>query len=885
MTTNEHGDVKNETKSLKPDWYGEISMGNPSLQTPMMKQFIGVKKKVPDALLLFRMGDFYELFLQDALTAARVLEINVTSRNKKDKEPVPMAGIPFHALEAYLPRLVSAGFKVAIAEQEGDPKSGKMLERVLTRVVTPGVPWDTDGVEAKESCWLVAVCGIGPVGVASLDVSTGEFQVTQLNTITQAIAEIQRLGAKELILSQKFAAQEEVNPYLDIYPHSIEDNSFFDLRHAKTILCNQLKVATLSGFGIDKMHYSVSAAGALLCYVRDVTLNDLSHINRIQKYNIASQMVLDEATKTNLEILQPIRGTNRKGTLLHLLDKTATAMGGRLLRKWLAAPLVDIVRIRRRQDAVQTLLDEELRTTIQEYLRQVYDLERLSTKLGQQKISPRELLSLARSVDTLPSIFALLQDKPAFQGFIPQNIPVEWAHKIIDTFVEDPPSVSSEGGIIRTGINTDLDQYKLLSTQAKTAIAAMEEAQRKATDIQSLKIKYNRVFGYFFEVTSANKDKVPEKWIRKQTLSNSERFITPELKEFEEKILSSGEKAKALEQALFFEIRDESFKKIVLFQDLAQRIAYIDVFASLAEVAVFNRYCRPEVDVSIDIQIKAGRHPVIETMDMDEPFVPNDIFMDANNRQILLTGPNMSGKSTIMRQVALIVLMTQIGSFVPANSAKIGLMDTLFVRVGASDDLAQGRSTFMVEMSETAFILNQATERSLLMLDEIGRGTSTYDGMSIAWAVCEAIHDKIKARCIFATHYHELTELSTRCASLRNMHVAISDGSDGIRFLRTLQEGSVGKSYGIQCARLAGMPRSVIRRASGLLEELEKKAALKATKDQNQLSLFHQPRTVEVEVVPEKYQKIMASLKTTNLNECTPIQALNLLFELQKKLE
>ena len=885
MTANDHGEIKNNTKSRKPHWYGDISMGNPSLQTPMMQQFIAVKKKVPDALLLFRMGDFYELFLQDALTAARVLEINVTSRNKKDKEPVPMAGIPFHALEAYLPRLVSAGFKVAIAEQEGDPKSGKMLERVLTRVVTPGVPWDTDGVEAKESCWLVAICGTGPVGIASLDVSTGEFQVTQLNTVTQAVAEIQRLGAKELILSQKFAAQEELRPYLDIYPHTIEDNSFFDFRHARTILCNQLRVSTLSGFGIDKMNTGVSAAGALLCYVRDVTLNDLSHVNRIQKYNIAAQMVLDEATKTNLEILHPIRGTNRKGTLLHLLDKTATAMGGRLLRKWLAAPLVDIVRIRRRQDAIQTLLEEELRSTIQEYLRQVYDLERLSTKLGQQKISPRELLSLARSVDTLPAIFALLQDKPAFQGFIPKDIPVEWAHQIIDTFVEDPPTVSGEGGIIRTGINSDLDQYKLLSTQAKTAIAAMEEEQRRKTDIQSLKIKYNRVFGYFLEVTSANKDKVPKEWIRKQTLSNSERFITPELKEFEEKILSSGEKAKSLEQELFFALRDESFKKIVQFQDLAQRIAYIDVFSSLAEVAVFNRYCRPEVDVSIDIQIKAGRHPVIETMDMDEPFVPNDVFIDDNNRQILLTGPNMSGKSTIMRQVALIVLMAQIGSFVPASSAKIGLMDTLFVRVGASDDLAQGRSTFMVEMSETAFILNQATERSLLMLDEIGRGTSTYDGMSIAWAVCEAIHDKIRARCIFATHYHELTELSTRCATLRNMHVAISDGSEGIRFLRTLQEGSVGKSYGIQCARLAGMPRTVIRRATGLLEELEKKAALKGGADQNQLSLFHQPRTVEVEVVPEKLQNIINSLNDTNLNEYTPLQALNFLFALQKKLK
>lgn len=879
-----------EQPSLKPEWYGTSSMGNPALQTPMMQQFISVKKKVPDALLLFRMGDFYELFLQDAIVAARTLEINVTSRNKKDKEPIPMAGIPYHALEAYLPRLVSAGFKVAIAEQEGDPKAKKMLERVLTRVVTPGVPWTADGVEAKESCWLVAVSGTGPVGVASLDVSTGEFQVTQLNTVIQAIAEIQRLGAKELVLSQKFAAIEEVRPYLDRYPHVVEDNSFFDPRHASVILCQQLKVSTLSGFGLDKMHSAVSAAGALLCYVRDVTLNKLSHVSRIQKYNIASQMVLDEATKTNLEILHPIRGTNRKGTLLHLLDKTATAMGGRLLRKWLSAPLVDIVRIRRRQDAIETLLDEDLRSGIQEYLREVYDLERLSTKLGQQKISPRELLSLARSVDTLPSIFALLKDKPAFEGFIPSEVPVKWAYTVVDTLVEDPPTTSGDGGIIRTGINAALDEYKMLSTQAKVAIAKIEEEQRKKTGIQSLKIKYNRVFGYFLEVTTSNKDKVPDIWIRKQTLSHCERFVTPELKEFEEKILSSGEKAKALELELFTQLRDESFKKITQFQDLAKRIAFIDVFASLASVAVYNRYCRPEVDVSIAIQIKGGRHPVIEMMEMDEPFVPNDISIDKDNRQILLTGPNMSGKSTIMRQVALIVLMAQIGSFVPADSARVGLMDTLFVRVGASDDLAQGRSTFMVEMSETAYILNQATERSLLMLDEIGRGTSTYDGMSIAWAVCEAIHDKIKSRCIFATHYHELTELSTKCPTLRNMHVAISDGSeadgsDGIRFLRILKEGSVGKSYGIQCARLAGMPRSVIKRAADLLAELEKKEELRNATDLNQLSLFHKPRTVEIEVIPEKHKLVMDALKELNINECTPMQALTMLYSLKENVD
>ncbi len=891
-----------EATDVKPAWYGSVSMDNGALQTPMMKQFIEIKSKVPDALLLFRMGDFYELFLEDANVAGRVLDLNVTSRNKKDQEPIPMAGIPFHALEGYLPRLAQAGFKVAIAEQRGDPNAKKMLERVLTRVVTPGVPWDTDGLESKESYWLVGIYSKhsvkGPFGIAALDVSTGEFLVTQLDSLIQVIAEIQRLQAKEVILQKKLV---EFEALLKKIPHSIQNRMMFDLDSGHAILCDRLSVSNLNGFGIQVGEPIIGAAGALLTYVKDVTFADLSHVTSIQRYTISSQMVLDEATKVNLEILQPQRGTNRKHTLLHLLDKTKTAMGGRLLRKWLAAPLIDIQRIQRRQNAVEAMLDPSLRISIQTSLQAVYDLERLAGKLAQLKISPKSLKSMAESISCLPTIFDALKPLPAFNGFIPDLIPTELANKILEALKEDPPTGINEGNIFRTGYNKKLDELRTLTTEVKIAIAEMEEQQKEETGITSLKIKHNRVFGYFLEVTAANKDKVPESWIRKQTLANSERFITPELKEFEERILTAGEKSKALEQELYIQLRDAAAQSVSLIQKLAQRIAYVDVFCSLATVAIENRYCKPTVDLSLNLNISQSRHPIIERNTLHERFVPNDIMLNESRRQILLTGPNMSGKSTIMRQVALIVLMAQIGSFVPADRANIGICDTIFVRVGASDDLAEGRSTFMVEMSETAYILNHATEQSLLLLDEIGRGTSTYDGMSIAWAVAEAIYTKVKARCIFATHYHELTKLKETCSGFINMHVAIQEDRGEIRFLRILQEGEIGKSYGIQCARLAGLPRSVIRRASQLLRELEKEQAQKEGNTNGQMSLFSDVPIAEPDIqsppkegtvesivkvkVDPKVGDLLEELGNLDLNDYSPFEALQELYKLQKRVQ
>lgn len=872
----------------KPDWYGEVSLTNAALQTPMMQQFISIKRQVPDALLLFRMGDFYELFLNDAVVAGRVLDLNVTSRNKKDPEPIPMAGIPHHAVEGYLPRLAQAGYKVAIAEQQGDPAAKKMLERQLTRIVTPGVPWDADALESKESYWLVGFyaksAAKGPYAVVSLDVSTGEMIAVEFAKIEEARAEIMRLQPREIIALNSLSRIDALETLFAKVPHSFYNKTWFDLDEGYQNLCHHFKVSNLNGFGVRASDGIVGAAAALLTYVRDVTYTDLSHVRSIQRYTVAAQMMIDEATKMNLEILEPQKGTNKQNTLIHLLDRTKTAMGGRLLKKWVSAPLVDLGRIQRRQDAVEAMLDEELRSTVQSYLQSVYDLERLSGKLAQLSIHPKALLSLGQSILLLPEIFELLKNIDAFKGFIPDAVPTEMAQGLLSAIDENAPITINEGGIFKKGYNAELDELRKLTNEVKMAIAELEDAQREATGIASLKVKHNRVFGYFLEVTTANKDRVPDDWIRKQTLSNAERYVTPSLKEFEEKILTSGERAKALEQKLFSDLREEASQFVLQLQKLAQRISYVDVFCSLAEVAVEHRYCRPTVDLSLNISLRQSRHPIIEHLSMLETFIPNDVQIDSNKRQILLTGPNMSGKSTIMRQVALTVLMAQMGSFVPADSAHIGLCDTIFVRVGASDDLAEGRSTFMVEMSETAYILNQATEQSLLLLDEIGRGTSTYDGMSIAWAVAEAIHDKIKARCIFATHYHELTRLNDTCEHIHNMHVAIQEDRGEIRFLRVLQDGAIGKSYGIQCARLAGLPRTVIRRATQILKDLE----VQALQDREvQLALFtdeesSEDSSEETILVPDYLLALADRLHDLPLDDHSPFEALKELYELQK---
>jgi DNA mismatch repair protein MutS len=872
---------KKDVQVEKPDWYGDIPMDAKPLQTSMMKQFIEIKSKVPDALLLFRMGDFYEIFMEDAKKAAHALELNLTARNKKNSIPIPMAGIPYHALNNYMERLTGMGFKVALAEQEVDPNNPKIMTRSLTRVVTPGMPWDADGTDARGSCWIAAICGTRQTGVAFLDTRTGSFRVVEVSSPIEAWEEVRRMGASEVIIDARLLSNEVIHADLQKMSYVSKEPTYFDIRHGRLALKELLNVEDLTGFGADKLRAGLGSIGALISYARDMAMIDLTHVTSIHVYTLQSQMAIDEASLRNLEILQPLRGTDKKHTLLGIIDKTRTSMGGRMLRQWLSAPLIDIKRIKRRHDAVEALLSTSLREPIRESLRSVGDLERLSAKLAQEKINPRELLALANSIFALPSIMDRLSKESAFEGVLPSRLPIPIADEVCEYLQEDPPTSISDGGIIRSGINKQLDEYTELSTNAKAKIAQMESTLREETGISSLKVKYNRVFGYFIEVTMAHKDKVPEVWMRKQTLVNAERFITPELKEFEEKVLSSTDKMRTLEHTIYVELRTRLASSLKVLKDCAHRVAIIDVLSTLAEISVQHRYVRPEINDTMILDIKAGRHPVLEQMDFDEAFVPNDLYMDQETNFLMLTGPNMGGKSTVMRQVALIVLLAQIGSFVPASKATIGLCDKIFVRVGASDDLARGRSTFMVEMGETALILNRATARSLIMLDEIGRGTSTFDGLSIAWAVSEAIHNKLSARTIFATHYHELTTLADQSAHMENCHVAVAQDQHRVIFLRELRSGSCGQSFGIQCAQLAGMPRSVIRRASKILKNLEKNDTSIA--QINQLSIFDIPMEEDKLVeIPENLVILQQELLRTDPNELSPLEALKFVFELQQ---
>ncbi|MEL6346230.1 MAG: DNA mismatch repair protein MutS, partial [Myxococcota bacterium] len=853
---------------------------------------------------LYRMGDFYELFFQDAVEAAQVLELTLTSRNKNDPEPIPMAGVPHHALNSYLGRLVASGHKVAIAEQKVDESNPKLMTRELVRVVTPGVPWEEGGsVEARMSCWLAGLHGTPRTifGLAFLDITTGELRMTEVDDLDEAVAELTRMEPRELVISPMLTESPELAVLLPSLAHTAPEISWFDADAGQRALCQVLGTSDLMGFGAHEMTTAVGAAGALISYVRDTARVSLEHVNNLTPYSVSGHMVLDEATRRNLEILRPMRGSGRKGTLLWLLDRSCTAMGGRLLREWLSRPRVDVHAIRRRQDAIEALWDSRLRRVIRESLREVSDLERLASRVGQGSANARDLGALAISLVALPGVFQQLATTKAFEAQLPKDLVQEVAVEIKRWLTEEPPTSLTEGGLIRKGVHEELDRLKHLARDGRKEMALMESRLKESTGISSLKIKHNKVFGYFLEVTHANRSKVPKAWIRKQTLSNAERFITPELKEFEDQVLGADERSRALEYELFRELRDRVAMHVPRIQRLAHAVAYADVIAALAEVAVENRYVRPVVHPGDDLKIIAGRHPVVEAMTGDESFVPNDVVMDENRRLVILTGPNMAGKSTVMRQVALMALMAQIGSFVPAREARIGVCDRIFVRVGASDDLARGRSTFMVEMSETALILNQATSRSLILLDEIGRGTATYDGLAIAWAVAEAVHDRLRARTIFATHYHELTYLGDTRPRACNQHIAVSEWKNQIIFLRTLREGGASKSYGIQCARLAGMPEPVVARAQGLLEKLEEQARSEDGEVQSinvrQLDLFGRAVSDEpTETSPdemgdmepieeeEPVDLIRKMVSEMNPDELSPRQALDLLYQLQDAL-
>ena len=852
----------------------------------MMRQYLEIKGEIPDALLFYRMGDFYELFFDDAKKAAGALDLTLTSRNSKDPDPIPMCGVPHHAADGYLRRLVEQGHKVAIAEQVEGSAVGenKIMRRELVRVVTPGVPWDSDQIEAREPCYLLGLCGSSTLGLAFLDVSTGDLRVTEAPSIALAAREIRRLEPKEAVVSEHLMSESLIVEALRGVSITRVEDSWFDQEAAHQTLSNLFGTHDLSGFGCSGLSHALGAAGALVSYVCDTARVPLDHLKQLRPYSVQGHMVIDQTTRTNLEVFRPLQGQGRKGTLIHLMDRTCTPMGGRCLRDWLSHPLIDPAAIHHRHDAVAALLNSQLRADLRNSLKGVSDLERLGSKAAQGLANGRDLRALGVSLAALPSVVHTLTGLPSFEGSLPTDLMSD-VRDDIDSWLIDEPGVSlTDGGIIASGMDAALDELIELSTEGKTAIARIESREREATGITSLKVKHNKVFGYFLEVTQSNLSKVPESWHRKQTLVNAERYITPELKEFEEKVLGADEKRKVLEYELFRNLRDRVGAHIARIQDLARWVAVVDTLTSLADLASDKRYVRPTLDTGNRIALRRSRHPVVEAMPLDEPFVPNDITLDDDHRLVILTGPNMAGKSTIMRQVALSVLMAQVGGFVPADEAHIGVADRLFVRVGASDDLAQGRSTFMVEMSETALILNQATSRSLILLDEIGRGTSTLDGLSIAWAVAEAVHDRIRARTIFATHYHELVGLADERVGAVNMHVGVREWGERVVFLRTLKPGGASKSYGIQCARLAGMPTVVVERAKALLKELE---AQRARGQGPQLGLFGAPQAMdnivsEIKDPAVQIDPLREAVDELNPDSLSPREALAALYRLKE---
>ena len=799
-------------------------------QTPLMRQYREIKKKHPGSILFFRMGDFYEMFGDDAVIASKVLEITLTTRNKNQDERIPLCGVPYHAADGYIAKLIKNGFKVAVCEQVEDPRTAKgIVKREVIRVITPGTILEDNLLSASENNFLLAVAPFKRTnGLAFLDISTGEFYVseTPADDAERLLNELHRIDPKEILLPKGSAGKEPALSIASRYKDRINyaDDWSFGSDSGRERLLDHFGVGSLEGFGIEGMDAGVAAAGAAFAYLTETQSSSISNITRARRYSSESFMVTDDATMKNLEVLDSASG--REGTLINCLDDTVTSMGARRLKSWLMHPLLDLGDIRCRHEAVGELaVSFSMRERLRENLKGVYDLERLMARISSGVAGPRDLAALRNSLALIPLVRATVAEAGSLR--INELKAAFSDHKdlkeLLDCAIEDEPPVSlKDGGVIRPGYSEELDELRSYCTEGKGLIARIEAEERQKSGIESLKVKYNKVFGYYIEITRSNLGRVPEYFIRKQTLVNAERFITPELKDYEEKVLGAEEKILELEGTLFSQVRDEVALHAAEVQKTAGALAELDALASLAEVAVMRGYSRPEVDDEGVIEITDGRHPVIEEITGRERFIPNDTYLDLQeDRLLIITGPNMAGKSTFMRQVALITLMAQVGSFVPAKSARIGVVDRIFTRVGASDNLARGQSTFMVEMNETANILNNATARSLVILDEIGRGTSTFDGLSIAWAVAEYIHENIGAKTLFATHYHELTELASEFPGIRNYNVAVREWKDEIVFLRKIIEGGADKSYGIQVARLAGLPKEVLGRAKEILAELE----------------------------------------------------------------
>jgi len=833
----------------------------------MMKQYLEIKRQYPDCILFFRMGDFYEMFFEDARTASRILEIALTSREKGEREKVPMCGIPYHAASPYIAKLLQHGYKVAICEQVEDPRAARgIVRREVVRVITPGMAVEEESL-GDENNYLMALCEEeGSYALGFLDLSTGDFKGCLLEGRELLESEITKNSPREALLPAEMKA---MGKYLEkLFPW---------------MLINYLPAEYFDAQGVERFSEESPppplqrAAGAILRYVLETQKVEPAHIRPLEVYRTEQYLILDETTQRNLELFSPLRGSGRKGSLLGVLDRTVTAMGRRRLRQWLAYPLRDLVEIGRRLEAVASLKEAPLeRDTLRELLEGVSDIERLNARLALGRANPRELVALKESLERVPEIRERLLSfgsdllQKIAQGLDPLE---EVVQKIGERIVDDPPATVTEGGIIRDGYHQELDELRSISREGKGWIAKLEAEERRRTGIPSLKVGYNQVFGYYIEVTRPNLPLVPEDYVRKQTLKGAERFITPKLKEYERKVLGAEERIKALEYELFLRLREELMAYCPRIQGLARRLSELDVLISLAQVAEENRYVRPSLTEEDRIEIKEGRHPVIEQMDLPEPFVPNDALLDQQNRILIITGPNMAGKSTYIRQVALIVIMAQMGSFVPAKEAEVGLVDRIFTRVGASDNIARGESTFMVEMRETAAILQGATPRSLVILDEIGRGTSTFDGLSIAWAVAEYLHDVKGPKVLFATHYHELTELASRLPGVKNYHIAVREWKGEVVFLRQVLPGGMSRSYGIQVARLAGLPQEVIGRAKEVLSELEK-GEVRRRREELQLSLF----------VPQE-SPVIRELKRIDPDRLTPLEALELLYRWKRETE
>ncbi|WP_330587287.1 DNA mismatch repair protein MutS [Coprococcus comes] len=874
--------------------------------TPMMKQYMQTKEEYKDCILFYRLGDFYEMFFDDALTASKELEITLTGKNCGLEERAPMCGIPYHAVDSYLNRLVSKGYKVAICEQVEDPKTAKgIVKREVIRVVTPGTNLDTQGLDETKNNYIMCIVYMADrYGLSVADVTTGEYLVTELDSQTKLMDELYKFMPSEIVCNEAFYMSgldlDDLKNRLHMAIYSLEA-WYFDDALCRETLQEHFKVASLEGIGLSDCECGMIASGALLKYLEETQKNSLSHMSRLTRYATGNYMVLDSATRRNLELVETLREKQKRGSLLWVLDKTKTAMGARTLRKYVEQPLIDKESIVKRLDAVAELKDNAIcREEIREYLNPVYDLERLVGKITYQSANPRDLIAFQSSLSMLPSVKCILKDMESdlLKEIYEELDPLEELCDLVGRAIqEEPPLAMKEGGIIKDGYNEEVDRLRKAKSEGKNWLADLETKEREKTGIKNLRIRYNKVFGYYLEVTNSFKDLVPDYYTRKQTLANAERYIIPELKELEDTILGAEDKLCALEYELYCEVRNTIAAELTRIQRTAKAVAKLDVIASLALVAERNNYVRPKINEKGVIDIRDGRHPVVEKMIPNDMFIANDTYLDDKKQRIsIITGPNMAGKSTYMRQAALIVLMAQLGSFVPASSANIGLVDRIFTRVGASDDLASGQSTFMVEMNEVANILRNATSKSLLILDEIGRGTSTFDGLSIAWAVVEYISNSklLGAKTLFATHYHELTELEGKISNVNNYCIAVKEKGDDIVFLRKIVKGGADKSYGIQVAKLAGVPDPVINRAKEIVEELvtaditgkvkdiavqgsETKKKTQKKLDEVDLTQFSLFDTV-------KDDDVLNELKELDISHMTPMDAMNKLYQLQNKL-